>query len=219
VRSWPSHCGDAGKVSGRRRREYPLRMSAVCPSCGVTVVPGYRRCPKCHAALPYGSGRRTATIDPGGTSLPERSLPVVPIVAGVAVLGLIVVLAIVFGGGSKAPAPAAQQGTDEASAPAGAAPVAPSPSAPAPVAAAPTVAAPTRAPGAEAASLEIALRKQRLWSTVEVTGTRIDVRSSGCSEAAMGPTIAARTDGLRSAGLTRLRCMEQSGRVVFERDL
>lgn len=194
-------------------------MSAVCPSCGVAVVPGYRRCPKCHAALPYGSGRRSATLDPGGTSLPERSLPVVPIVAGVGVLAVIVVLAIVLGGGSKASAPAAQQGSDDASAPVAAAPSAPAPSAPAPVAAAPAAPAPTRPPGAEAASLEIALRKQRLWSTVEVTGSRVDVRSSGCADPAMGPTIAARSDGLRSAGLTRLRCMAQSGRVVFERDL
>jgi len=191
-------------------------MSAVCPSCGVAVVPGYRRCPKCHVALPYGSGRRTSTIDPGGTSLPERSLPVVPIVAGVGVLAVIVVLAIVLGGGSK-PKPAAQPGSDEATAPSAA--VTPAPSAPAPVAAAPAAAAPTRAPAAEAASLQIALRKQRLWSTVEVTGTRVDVRTSSCAEPAMGPTIDSRADGLRSTGLTRLRCMEQSGRVVFERDL
>jgi hypothetical protein len=191
-------------------------MSAVCPSCGVAVVPGYRRCPKCHVALPYGSGRRTSTIDPGGTSLPERSLPVVPIVAGVGVLAVIVVLAIVLGGGKKA-TPAAQPGSDDANAPA-AAPVAPAPSAPAPVVATPAP-APTRAPAAEAASLQVALRKQRLWSTVEVTGTRVDVRTSSCAEPAMGPTIDARADGLRSVGLTRLRCMEQSGRVVFERDL
>jgi len=95
-----------------------------------------------------------------------------------------------------------------------------SPRAPAPVVATPAPApAPTRAPAAEAASLQVALRKQRLWSTVEVTGTRVDVRTSSCAEPAMGPTIDARADGLRSTGLTRLRCMEQSGRVVFERDL
>jgi hypothetical protein len=45
------------------------------------------------------------------------------------------------------------------------------------------------------------------------------VRSSACSEAALGSLIDARRDVLRDAGLTRLRCLEQSGRVVFERDL
>ena len=30
-------------------------MSLACPSCGVAVLPGYLRCPKCRAKLPFGS--------------------------------------------------------------------------------------------------------------------------------------------------------------------
>src|SRR5215470_11739136 len=41
-----------------------------CPSCGVPVVSGYVRCPKCHAALPYGSGRiRRTSVEAGGTAV------------------------------------------------------------------------------------------------------------------------------------------------------
>jgi len=192
-------------------------MSAVCPSCGVTVVAGYRRCPKCHAALPYGGGRRAGiTVDPGGTALPDRSRPLVPILSALAGAVLIVVIAIVVFGGSSKSEPPAEAAPSEATA-----------TVPAPQAAAPaqapvateTPATRTPDPGAAAAGLERALRRQRLWSTVEVTGARVDVRSSACSEAALGSVIDARRDVLRDAGLTRLRCLEQSGRVVFERDL
>ena len=40
-------------------------MSAVCPKCGVAVVPGYVKCPKCQAALPK---LRAPTMAAGGTS-------------------------------------------------------------------------------------------------------------------------------------------------------
>jgi hypothetical protein len=35
----------------------------------------------------------------------------------------------------------------------------------------------------------------------------------------MAPVLATAAPELKDAGLTRLRCMEQSGAVVFERDL
>jgi hypothetical protein len=67
--------------------------------------------------------------------------------------------------------------------------------------------------------LRRALSRERLWGTVEVSGTRVDVRSGTCNEPAMGRVIDAATTPLREVGLTKLRCLEQSGRVVFERDL
>ena len=46
----------------------PVR--AVCPACGVAVVPGYVKCPKCHAGLPLAGGRtKRMTGDPGGTAV------------------------------------------------------------------------------------------------------------------------------------------------------
>ncbi|MDQ3371020.1 MAG: hypothetical protein M3680_36845, partial [Myxococcota bacterium] len=74
-------------------------------------------------------------------------------------------------------------------------------------------------PAAPARDLERALRRQRLWASVEVIGSRIDVRSSACSDAGMAPMIDAARNALKHAGLTRLRCVEQSGALVFERDL
>ncbi|MCW5804787.1 MAG: hypothetical protein KIT31_20625 [Deltaproteobacteria bacterium] len=83
---------------------------------------------------------------------------------------------------------------------------------PAPVPSAPN-------PRGAAADLERALRRQRLWSTVEVFGERADIRSNACAEAGLAAAVEGAREALRTAGLTRLRCLEQSGRVVFTRDL
>jgi hypothetical protein len=67
--------------------------------------------------------------------------------------------------------------------------------------------------------LEGVLRQQRLWGRVEVVGARVDVRSGSCADRAMRPAIDGKAAVLHDAGLTKLRCLEQSGAVVFERDL
>jgi hypothetical protein len=94
--------------------------------------------------------------------------------------------------------------------------IVPTQPAPSPVAA-PTVSAPD--PVATAGTLERTLKRQRLWSSVQVSGDRVDVRTASCGDPAMAPTLEAARAALRDAGLTRLRCLEQSGAVVFERDL
>jgi hypothetical protein len=66
--------------------------------------------------------------------------------------------------------------------------------------------------------LETTLRRQRLWGRAEITGQRIDLRSGSCSDPAMRTVIDGKTALLHTAGLTKLRCLEQSGAVVFERD-
>jgi hypothetical protein len=68
-------------------------------------------------------------------------------------------------------------------------------------------------------ALDRALKKERLWGTLELRGDRIDVRSASCGDPGMKPLIDANAAALRDGGLTRLRCLEQSGAVVFERDL
>jgi len=65
----------------------------VCPKCGVAVVPGYVRCPKCHFVLPPVR-RARSSISPGGTAVQERRVPVAAIVLGVTALGV----ALVSGG-------------------------------------------------------------------------------------------------------------------------
>ncbi|MGN6105259.1 MAG: hypothetical protein ACTHU0_09165 [Kofleriaceae bacterium] len=187
-------------------------MTAMCPSCGVAIIPGYVRCPKCRAALPVRAKRPTA--DPGGTVLAERRFPVVPVIAVVAVAGLVVLFATRGGGRASRGQPIA--------APASVAEVVaePSPSRIAPAAPAPE-AAPTHAPDPAAAvgGLERALKRQKLWASVEIRGGRIDVRSAFCGDPQMAPVIESARASLREAGLTRLRCLEQSGAVVVERDL
>ncbi len=74
-------------------------------------------------------------------------------------------------------------------------------------------------PEATARDLERALRRERLWSSVEVVGTSVEVRSGSCRDENMLPMIDAARTALHNAGLTRLRCVEQSGAVVFERQL
>lgn len=192
-------------------------MSAVCPACGVAVVPGYVRCPKCHAGLPAGLGRtKRMTGDPGGTALPQRSFPVSAVVVALAVAAVII---LVFGLRGTSP-------KIEAALPAAPEPIEatnPNPPSPpivrAPVAVQVPAAAAAPDPGPAIAELKAALRAQRLWGSVDILGQRIDVRSGSCSDPAMGPLVEAKKSLLHGAGLTKLRCLEQSGAVVFERDL
>lgn len=192
-------------------------MSAVCPVCGVAVVPGYVKCPKCHAPLPaFARTRSRGTIDPGGTALEEKK-PFPYGFALIAVLGAVSIIAV-FGmrHGKKAgdavpviqPAPTTAPAVTPA-------PVAPQTQVNFDVP--PTSTGPT--PQVVAADLMHQLGRQRLWGTVEVIGLRADIRSGGCSDPAMKPLIDRSVAPLKGAGLTKLRCLEQSGRVVFERDL
>jgi hypothetical protein len=74
-------------------------------------------------------------------------------------------------------------------------------------------------PNAVAHDLERALKNQRLWSTVEVGGNTVDVSTGSCRDPNMISTIEAARTALHNAGLTRVRCRENSGAVVFARDL
>jgi hypothetical protein len=221
-------------------------VTSGCPSCGVAVIPGYVKCPRCHAVLPSSGRIPRVGLDPGGTSVQERAFPFVPVAVGA--VAIAVVLLLVLGGGKKKAAPASDGEAASAlvqPAPATAAPApqpptnaAPAPQASAAAAAAPQVPAPAAPaapappprpldipaagrpnPGAAAAELERALGRQRLWSTVQASGERVEVRSGSCADPAIGPVIDAARTALRGAGLTRLQCLAQSGAVVFERDL
>lgn len=187
-------------------------MSAVCPKCGVAVVPGYVKCPKCQTML---SQRRASTVAAGGTaSSDEGGLSWAMILLAVAVLGAGIAVFALRGGDAK-PAPVTTS-----------APVA----APANTVA-PTVAQPTSLPPRPVAQpagndptiairdLGLALQKERLWGTVEVVGSGVEVRSGGCRDATMMPLLDAAIPALREGGVTKVRCLEQAGAVVFERDL
>jgi hypothetical protein len=193
-------------------------MSVVCPACGVAVVPGYVRCPKCHAGLPVGRSKRT-TVEPGGTAVVEKGFPISAVLVAVGVAAVII---LVFGfRGARTrqetatPPPAVPIEAVAAPTTTRAATIAPVTAAPDPQVVAPLVTDPRVA----TAALEDVLRRQRLWGRVQVLGPRVDVRSGSCSDPAMRPAIDGAKVVLRGAGLTKLRCLEQSGAVVFERDL
>jgi hypothetical protein len=189
-------------------------MSAVCPACGVAVVPGYVKCPKCQAALP----RRPRTVAAGGTAVKDERFPLLAVAVPGAIV-LVLLLVMVFGGDDDDDAsdePQASQPTTSQ----------PVQTAQQPVQTAqqpdqPTTQTPPAGPDPRAAvaELERTLRRQRLWSTMDLAGSNLDVRSAMCDEAAMRTTIDGAAPSLRGAGLTRLRCLAQSGAVVFERDL
>ncbi len=191
-------------------------MAATCPACGVAVVPGYVRCPKCQAPLPMRTARTTQS--PGGTAIEEqRPFPARWAAVG-AVLALAVFAVIAW---SRRPdavprpaAPVAVTADDDG---------APEPATQPVAAATPDLddPPPTAGPdaGEVAATLEGALKKQRLWSTVEVIGSRVDVRTSACADPAMGPTLDGAMPALKAAGIVKLRCLAKSGSVELDRDL
>ena len=192
-------------------------MSAVCPACGVAVVPGYIRCPKCHAGLPLGAGRgKRATADPGGTALAQRRFPVTSLLVALGVAAVVIIVFSVRGTRAKVEpeAPAPLQPIPAVANPTLGAPLAPA-SRPAPAATPET----SVSPQAAGRDVEDTLRRQRLWGRAVITGGRIDVRSGSCADPAMRPLIDTKKTLLHGAGLTKLRCLEQSGAVVFETDL
>ena len=179
---------------------------AVCPSCGVAVVPGYVRCPKCHKPLP----QRRAHLEGGTAVQATRSFPTLAIAAAVVLTGGIIAF-FALRGDDK---PATQQ-AQVAETPVD--PVAPEPQTPDQPEAPQQPTAPD--PFRIADEFERTLKKQRLWATVGVVGDHVDVRSGLCSDPQMGPAFDAVAASFKAAGLTRMRCLEQSGRVVTERDL
>lgn len=182
----------------------------------MAVIPGYVKCPRCHAVLPGSERFRRSGRDPGGTSVEERSFPIVPVAIGA--IAVAVLLLLVLGGGGDRKAPRAE-GASDVGAPIQSVPAnaAPAPQATARPLDIPSTSGPN--PDAAAAELERSLGRQRLWSSVQAIGDRVEVRSGSCADPGMGPMIDAARTALRDAGLTRLRCVAQSGAVVFERDL
>jgi hypothetical protein len=174
-------------------------------------VPGYVRCPKCRKPLP----QRASAVE-GGTAVEAPSRGTATLVGLgallLAAIGLIAYFALRKGPAAKAKViPTVQLQ----------APSTPDPEpANVPDQPAQAQALPTRPNATDVAGeLERALKKQRLWSTVEVIGGRADVRSSSCSDPAMAPMLDGAAPSFKAAGLTKLRCVEQSGQVVTDRDL
>ncbi|HEX2691260.1 MAG TPA: hypothetical protein VHN14_31825 [Kofleriaceae bacterium] len=159
---------------------------------------------------------KRSTVDPGGTALVPTRFPMSAVVVA---LGVAAAIILVFGvrtgtrrtEAARLPASGPIEAAD---------PAPPHATPPAVVSASASEASDPSAQELAVAALDLegTLRRQRLWGRVEITGPRIDVRSGSCGDPAMRPTIEGRKPLLRHAGLTKLRCLAQSGAVVFERD-
>jgi hypothetical protein len=189
---------------------------ATCPACGVAVVPGYVKCPKCHRPLPRYSRNSVSPV--GGTAVEtpaSKASPVLALLAALVVAGGIIWFFVSRKHTANAAAPAPAADTTGSAAPQPAAVLTPAP----PTAPVVTPTQPTVHADQVARALESDLKKLRLWSTVSVTGDHVDIRSSSCNDAGMKSTIQPQLPAFKAAGLTKLRCLEQSGAVVFARDL
>jgi hypothetical protein len=188
---------------------------AVCPACGVAVVPGYVRCPKCHRPLPRFARNTASPV--GGTTLgtAKRGSPIVAIAIAVIVGGGFIAFFALRG--SKTSHAAAAPAPEETSpVPA----VVPSGPSQAPVTTTPPpVATSTPNPGSIASQLQRTLQRMELWSTVSITGARVELQSGSCRDPQLEKQLAVVAASFRSAGLTHVRCLEQSGAVVFDREL
>jgi hypothetical protein len=190
---------------------------AVCPACGVAVVPGYVRCPKCHRPLPRFA-RNTASPVGGTTIKTRQGSPLLGIAIAVIIGGGFIAFFALRGGkhheASAAPAPTApDQPADMVAPPAPSPPQAPvTASTPRPVVATPN-------PGAIASSFQTTLQRMELWSTVSIAGGRVELQSRACRDPQLSKQIESVAASFRAAGLTRVRCLEQSGAVVFDREL
>lgn len=202
----------------------PVPTGPTCPSCGVHVVAGYARCPKCKAALPYGTGRLPGGIGAGpgagGTAVEDKRLPIVPLlVVGAAIAGGIAYFALRNRNAAAEVDQKAPPAVTAAAMPTTAESPAPVPSARPGSAAAPVAIAATPSPARAASALEASLRKARLWSTVEAVGNRLDIRSATCEDAQMIPTVDGARAQLAANGVGSVRCLERGGKVVFTRGL
>lgn len=187
-------------------------------------MPGYVKCPKCGDALPaisrtksntFGSGGGTAVAD--GAPTGSRLNLFVALGAGVAIAIVLVVVLGGRGGSKTASTTTTPTTTDE---------VEETPSSPTqPIQPDEPTVAPVQPADdgadalAAAAELEKELKRQRLWGTASVIDQRVDIRSGSCDARDMGPLVDGQRARLQGAGLTKLRCLAQSGAVVFERDL
>jgi hypothetical protein len=190
---------------------------AVCPACGVAVVPGYVRCPKCHRPLPRFARNTASPV--GGTTLstPKRGSPLLAIALAIIVGGGFIAFFALRGGKTSH---AATAPTPDQTAPAPDQ-TAPSTSTVQPVtsAQAPVTATHTPKPGEIATALQNTLEHMELWSTVAVTGPRVELQSGSCRDPQLEKQLAGTAAAFKAAGLTRVRCVEQSGAVVFDREL
>lgn len=180
-------------------------------------MPGYPRCPKCHAVLP-ASGRMNRIADGGGGTTaavvvdePARRWPWY--VAGALVLAGAVAV-VIIGSGGKAPA---AELPDDPVPPEDV--VEPQAGSAAPDEAPPAVLPRTPDAGPVADRLATTMAGLRLYATVEPIGDTIEIRTAYCADARIAGLVADVTADLRGAGITTVTCRALHGAEAWTRPL
>lgn len=199
----------------------PEGTSQACPACGINVMRGYAKCPKCHAPMPGRDGRsRRASFAGGTTSQPIETIDAggggsgwIWAIAGVVLVAAVVAFVATRGGSSKKPA---QSAVPVDNGPGTAAPQqVPSDNEPAQVPQSQN----RPDPAYVADALEGELSVARLFAVVEVSDSLLDVRSAFCTDPRFSEIAAKYISDLKAAGVTTIRCSETHGAQVFERPL
>jgi len=198
----------------------------ICPHCGVTVAPGYPKCPKCHAGLPHVPSplHRTGTMVSGGTTAATGGGSGVWWVAVVIVLiaGAVAVFAMRGRGGKESAATAEIDGgtavvedevpvDDEGGAQdEGGGEVA---------------AVMDAGQGGDADMLEelnAQLAEARVWSSVDEDAddsSIVRVVSAHCDDDNLRGAIGDFAARLKAAGYAKVQCYSQHGTLDYERTL
>jgi hypothetical protein len=199
----------------------PEGTSQACPACGINVMRGYAKCPKCHAPMPGNAGRsRRASFAGGTTSQPIETIDAggggsgwIWVLAGIALVAAVVTFIATRGGDAKKPAHSAvpvENGPGTASA---------QPQQPDNEPAQVPQSQNRPDPAYVADALEGELSVARLFAVVEVSDSLLDVRSAFCSDPRFSEITAKYIADLKAAGLSTIRCSETHGAQVFERPL
>lgn len=195
--------------------------SQPCPACGINVMIGYTKCPKCHVPMP-GMATRVKRASMGGGTTSER-IEVLDAGSGGGGSGWMwIAVIVVFGAGVALWA--TQRSSKKSVAVGGPIERGSGVATQAPPPEQPDVLQPPRDPNQPdpayaADALEGELAGERLYSTVDVFGDLLDVRSAFCGEARLGEILARYAAEMRGAGVSRVRCSETHGAQVFERPL
>jgi hypothetical protein len=152
-------------------------------------------------------------------SVKPPGFPVLAVIAAVIVAGGIIAYFSLRGARSAAPvaAPESAGSSSVTANPTAARPANEVVAAPPPAAGSASI--PAQNSGAVAAGLDVELKRQRLWATVTARGPLLEVRSALCGDGGIAATVTRTRDELKAAGFTSWRCVEDSGRLVFERRL
>lgn len=208
--------------SGRQETSgQPVRSGLICQKCGVTVAPGYPKCPKCHGAMPTVASplARRGAVAAGGTSAVPGSGGFWIALLIIAIVGAVIFFVIRRDEGDtnlEGPPTVARDAGGEDDVDAAVDDLVDD------VALDDGDAGEPITPDEALDGLEQALSEGRLYSGVEASAddeTVVRIESAHCEDAALRAAVDEAAEDLASAGFSRVRCYSRHGTRLFEIDL